>query len=102
MMRESIKDIASMVRPIPYPAKLPDGIEHLHCYLVDSGHCILAVPEVFLAEIGDNPMRYEVALPAKYVIETGWRPIAGTDSISVPVEYNDMFGAIVPDGYEEW
>ena len=101
-MRKSLQDIASMVKPIPYPAPLPEEIRHLHYYISDSGHCILAIPECLLAEAKDEPIDYEVPLPAKYVLSKGWRSLPGTDCISVQVKYDDTFGAIVPEEYEEW
>lgn len=101
-MRKSIQNIAHMVKPIPYPRPLPDEVAHLHCYVIDSGHCILAVPKCFAAEAADRPMDYEVPLPAKYVLETGWEAMPDCDSIMVDVPYDDMMGAVVPSRYEEW
>jgi len=102
MMRKSLQDISFMVRDIPYPGPLPMELVPLHCYVTDVGHSILAVPECLLASIQGDPMMYEVPLPAKFVIQNGWRAIPGTDSISVDVEYDDMLGAVVPDGYDEF
>ena len=101
-MRKSLQDIASMLRSTPYHSPLPDDIKHLHYYITDSGHCILAVPTVFLDKAASDPMDYEVPLPVRYVLEKGWKPIPGTDSISVDVVYDDIFGAMVPEEYDEW
>lgn len=101
-MRKSLQDIAHIVRQIPYPSQLPDEIKHLHCYIADSGHCILAVPESLLAEAKEDPELYEVPLPVKYVISKGWRTLPGTDCITVDVSYDEFLGAVVPDGFEEW
>ena len=102
-LRKSLKDISFMVRDIEYPAPLPDGIRHLHCYVTDGGHSILAVPKPLLGEaIRSDCQMYEVPLPVKYVLRTGWTQITGTDSISVDVPYSLDFGAMVPDGYDEF
>lgn len=101
-MRKSLQDIAHIVKPIQYPSPLPAEIAHLHCYVMDSGHCILAIPECLLAEAKDEPELYEVPLPVKYVIEMGWRALPGTDCITVDVPYDEFFGAKVPEGFEEW
>ena len=101
-MRKSLSDIACMVRDIPYPYPLPSAIQHLHCYLLDSGHCILAVPEEFLGKADKDYSDYEIGLPVKYVLDKGWKYIAGTDSISVSVKYDSVYGAIVPEEYSEF
>ena len=101
-MRKSLLDIAAAVRDVPYPRPLPDTIQHLHCYVLDSGHCILAVPEVFLGKADNDYSDYEVPLPVKYVLEKGWKAIPNTDSISVRVPYDPIFGATVPGKYSEW
>ena len=102
-MRKSLEDIAFMVRDIPYPKALPQAIAHLHAYIADAGHCVLAVPRALLPEAlrGDVTM-YELPLPVKYVLAMGWEAIDGTDSIAVDVSYDPMLGASVPDGYEEF
>lgn len=101
-MRRSLQDIASMIRDIPYHSPLPEDLRHLHCYVIDSGHCILAIPECLLAEAKVEPLLYEVPLPVRYVLKQGWRPLPGTDCITVPVPYDDTFGAVVPEGYDEF
>ena len=102
-MRKSLADISFMVRDIPYPGEIPQELRHLHCYLTDSGHCLLCVPESLTAEAaGQDIQLYEVPLPVKYVLSAGARPIPGTDSFSVPVPYDDFLGAVVPDGFDEF
>ena len=101
-MRKSLQGIENMVRPIPYHGTLPDEIKHLHYYISDSGHCIMAIPRSLVPEITDEPMEYEAALPVKYVLEKGWEKLPSTDCIVVDVEYDDMIGAVVPESYEEW
>lgn len=101
-MRKSLQDIAFMVRDIPYPGTIPEELAHLHCYISDSGHCILAIPEPLIAEMIEEPYMYEVAMPVKYVLKAGWRPLYGTDSIVVPVGYDPAIGALVPAGYDEF
>ena len=102
MIRKSLQDIAHMLRNKPYPKPLPAEVARLHCYVIDGGHCILAIPECFEQDAAGDPQAYEVPLAAKYVLEKGWRQMPGTDSIIVDVPYDSMFGAEVPDGYEEW
>lgn len=101
-MRDSLKDIAFMLKNIPYPKELPDDISHLHCYVSDGGHSILAVPQPLMDEAKGRYTLYEVPLPVKYVLEKGWQHIDDTDCIAVDVPYNNTFGAEVPDGYEEF
>lgn len=102
-LRKSLQDVAFMVQDIPYPRPLPAEIAHLHAYVIDGGHCILAVPTVFdklAAERGAE--LYEVPLPVKYVLAKGWKPFEGTDSILVDVPYDEDLGAMVPAGYDEF
>ena len=101
-MRESLRDLSGTLRQVPYPTPLPEAVQHLHCYLIDAGHCILAIPRRFEDTAAAQRMRYEVPLPAKYVLEHGWQQMPGTDSIVVDVPYDNNFGAMVPEGYEEW
>ena len=102
-MRESMKDIAFMVKNVAYPGAIPEEVAHLHYYVSDSGHCLVCVPKVFEEEaIERGVARYEVPLPVKYVLEKGYRFIPGTDAIVVDVKYDDDFWAMVPDGYDEF
>ncbi len=103
MYRKSMEDIRHMIRDIPYPAKLPAEIAHLHYYVLDAGHSIVCVPRTFLPFItAYNTADFEVPIPVKYVLEKGWEKIPGTDSVSVDVPYNDMLGVVLPDGYDEF
>ena len=62
-LRKSLEDIAYAVRDAPYPRPLPKGVEHLHCYVTDQGHCLLAIPEVLLVGAGRaNLWMYEVPM----------------------------------------
>lgn len=90
-MRKSLQDIAHMVKDVPYPKQLPDEISHLHCYISDSGHCILCIPKVFMPRISSGFSEYEVPLPVRYVLEKGWEPVEGTDAICVDVPYDNIF-----------
>lgn len=102
-MRKSLQDIAFMVREKPYPVPLPKEIAHLHCWVTDSGHCILCIPEAFRDRVTtDNYSDYEVPLPVRYVLGTGWSTLPGTDAVLVPVPYDRNLGALVPSGYEEF
>ena len=100
-MRRSLEDISFMVRNIPYPGRIPTEISHLHCYITDSGHSILAVPKPLMDRAVADPMMYEVPMPVRFVLDRGWKFIPGTDSICVDAEYNDAFGLVVPDEYPE-
>ena len=94
-----------MVRDVPYPGEIPQALAHLHAWLEDSGHSIMAVPKVFLDKARkEGCWLYEVPLPVRYVLAAGWEPIEGTDGIAVDVPYDSMMGAMVPDreAYEEF
>ncbi len=102
-LRDSLKDIPHMVRDISYPAPLPMALVPLHAYVTDTGHSIMAVPEAFVKDaLRDGCKWYEIPMPVRYVLETGWKPIPGTDAVSVPVPYDENMGALIPDGYEEY
>lgn len=102
-LRRSLQDIRHLVRPVPYPKQLPTELGPLHCYLADGGHCILAIPRPLLGEaLKKDPLMYEVPLPARFVLETGYAPVPGTDCVTVDVPYDEIFGAQVPEGYEEF
>ena len=92
-----------MVREVAYPGEMPEELKHLHYYVADTGHAIMAVPKCFegAAKAGKY-WEYEVPLPVKYVIEKGWEKIDGTDAVTVDVEYDDMLGVMVPDGSDEF
>ena len=102
-LRKSLQDISFMVRDVSYPHPLPIALIPLHAYVTDTGHSIMAVPECFAKDaLRDGCELYEIPLPVRYVLEQGWKPIPGTDSISVSVPYDENMGAMVPDGYEEF
>ena len=102
-LRKSLLDTAHMVKDVPYKKPLPIALIPLHAYVIDTGHCIMSVPEVFLEQaIQKGCELYEVPLPVRYVLEKGWKAIDGTDAICVDVPYDKNFGAMVPDGYEEF
>lgn len=101
-LRRSLKDIAHMVRNYPYPGELPEELENLHYYILDGGHCIVVIPEVFRDKaVARGCWRYEVPIPVKYVLAKGWKRIEGTDSVSCDVPYGE-FGAEVPAEYDEF
>lgn len=100
-MRKSLQDISFMVREKPYPAQIPEELAHLHCYVLDSGHCILAVPKPLMDEAAADPQMYEVPLPVRFVLDKGWTAIPGTDCICVDVPYDRQLGACVPPEYPE-
>lgn len=103
IIRESLRDIAFMVKDVPYPGDIPAEVAHLHYYISDSGHCIMSIPKVFEDKAKENgAAMYEVALPVKYVLEKGYRLLPGTDSIVVEVEYDEDFGTMIPEGYSEF
>ena len=47
VMGDGLKDAAHMMQDIPYPNPLPKEIEGFHAYLIDSGHGILCISDVF-------------------------------------------------------
>lgn len=100
-MRKSLADIQHMVRNIPYPHPLPDDIAHLHTYVIDQGHCILSVPQVFLMEAqGAGMDMYELPLPVRYVLQKGYWIKDGYCIVDVP--YDPTFGADTGDDCEEY
>lgn len=101
-IRKSLADIAHGLRDIPYPGELPREVRHLHAYLADSGHCLMAVP-LALRDFAmmDGISDYEIPLPVKYVLEKGYTQI-GADGICVDVPYDSEIGVLIPDGYDEF
>ena len=100
-LRRSLQDIAFMVREKPYPGAIPAEIRHLHCYLLDAGHSILAVPKPLMDEAREDPVMYETPLPVKFVLAKGWEEIPGTDCICVDVPYDSNLGVMVPPEFQE-
>jgi len=102
-MRKSLREIAHMVKETNYGKPFPIALIPLYTYVLDSGHSIMCVPEMFVEDaIKKGCCMYEIPLPVRYVLEKGWKQIPGTDSICVNVPYDPMISAIVPDGYEEY
>lgn len=77
---------------------LPETPADLHpyaCYIPDAGYCIMAIPEKFAAEAKRDPEMYLVPIPARYVIEQGYRIDNGI--VYAGVEYDPFMGVIVPE-----
>jgi hypothetical protein len=100
-MRKSLQNIAHMVQKRSYPGTLPKELEFYHYYILDSGHSIMCVLEVHLAEAIKIGMDgYEVPVPVKYVLEKGYRIVDGY--VIVDAEYDDVLGLVVDEKYSEF
>lgn len=67
----------------------------------DTGHVLMAIPEVLLNEAlenGDLDL-YEVPIPVKYVLEKGYRIFK--NHLLVEAEYDMTFGVMIPEKYVE-
>ena len=85
----------------PYHTSLPEDLEPLHFYLADSGHVIMCVIESFINQARETSYDdYECGLPVKYVLENGYTMENGY--CVVDVHYDENFGAIVDDDYNEY
>ena len=84
-----------------YPGDLPDDLFYHHYYLLDSGHCIMAIPQSLYNEAKADGKydEFEVPLPVKYVIERGYKIM--DDRVIVDVPCDNMLGAMVDDKYTE-
>ena len=81
---------------------LPQELQEFNYWIVDSGRCVMAVPETLLPEAeaaGDLDL-YEVPIPVKYVLEKGYRLYRG--HVIVEAGYDPEIGLVIPEGYEEW
>ena len=98
-VRKSLQDIAAMVDKRPcLQLRIPPELQPYHYYTLDGGHCIVCVPVCFLGEARARGMDdYEVPVPAKYVLEKGYRIEGGYIIVDVP--YDSTFGVTVPDKY---
>ena len=101
-MRKSLEDVKHMIRNKPYPNALPDKLAPFHAYVSDSGHCLMCIPAKFegTAFGASDPWGYEIPLPVKYVLETGYRQRG--DYLIVEVPYDDTLGATVDSKYDEF
>lgn len=102
MIRRSLADLnPKMVKKDNYPG-LPEVLREFNYYLDDSGHCIMAIPECLLPEAeknGDLEL-FEVPVPVKYIIENGC--YIYKKHVICDVEYDPIFGMVVPDEYREF
>ncbi|MBQ7372374.1 MAG: hypothetical protein IJW67_10970 [Blautia sp.] len=80
--------------------KIPEELIPYSCFVPDSGYCIMCIPKVFAEKAEENPARYCVPLPEKYVVDKGYSFVSGVPCVDV--QYSRILGAIVPEGYETW
>ena len=99
-MRRSLEDIAALVAKDYYPG-LPDELKEFNYTVVDSGHCIMAIPTILLAaaEASGDLDLYECTIPVKYVLEKGYRMYKG--HVIVDAEYDSTYGLLIPEKYFE-
>jgi hypothetical protein len=100
--RESLKDIAHMVREIEYPSDLPDALKPHHYYITDSGHSIMCVLKSMLSKAKEtgNYFMCELPVPVKYVLEAGFEIVDG--HIVVDAKYDSFIGLDVDEKYTEY
>ena len=101
-LRKSLDGILHMILDKPYPKPLPELLVEYHVYVVDSGHCICAIPKpLFGAALSSGePWMYEVPIPARYVLHTGWERHG--EYLVVDVPYDDIFGVEVDERQHEY
>ena len=81
-------------------AGLPAELEAFYAYLDGAGHTLYAIPESLRAEMAGDAADNQVPLPARFVLERGYRLENGL--LFCDVEYDPQFGALVPEGYDEY
>ena len=82
---------------------LPELYEPYYVYLKDSGHCLLCVPQKFFETAREDILsmhRYEVPVPAKYVLEK--QPAEYFGYLICEVPYLDDIGVFVDENYYEF
>lgn len=99
-MRKGLEDIKHMVRDVPYPFLLPDGLRAYHYYIADAGHCIMCVLKCHLNEAKDDMDSYEIPVPVRYVLETGYKIVDGY--VIIEAKYDSAFGLDVDEKYYEY
>ncbi|WP_030237429.1 hypothetical protein [Streptomyces sp. NRRL S-350] len=84
----------------PYPGQLPDELAPWHCYVVDSGHCIV----VTLPKKNGKPPRERDTVPApvKAVLRTGWTIHNYTGYVVCDLPYDRDLGLLVDEADTEW
>lgn len=82
-----------------YPG-LPKELEPFSAYIMDSGLCVMCIPEKFRVQAGNNPDDYEVGIPTKYVLTHQYGIENGYVFIDVP--YDDALGVVVDEEYEQY
>lgn len=99
-MRNSLKNIAHMVREIAYKGNLPEELKPYHTYLLDAGHSIMCILEGHLDKAQKSGMDdYEIPVPVKYVLEKGYKIVDGY--VLVDAEYDNSLGLMVDEEYTE-
>jgi hypothetical protein len=96
-MRKSLRDIAHMVREVPYPGELSEELKPYHSYLIDRGHVIMCVLEMHLEQARGDMDNYELGVPVSYVLEKGYRFVKGY--VVVDAQYNNEIGLDIDDKY---
>ena len=99
-VRNSLKDLdpAYYHKTSKNEYQVPEELRDLCYWFADSGYCILGVPKCFENE--GAMWDYEVPIPAKYVLEKGWKKYG--DYIIVDVPYDDETGLVVDEKYDEY
>ena len=99
-LRKSLRDVAAMVDLNKEYPGLPKKLEPFSVYILDSGFCIMSIPEMFREPAKDDPDAYEVGVPTKYVLTHPYSIEKGYVLIDVP--YDEKFGISVDGAYWEY
>lgn len=95
----SVTSLASKERVNRYPG-LNSELYKWYEYLPDAGHCINVVPLCFQRVATGNEKDYQVPVPVKYVLKTGYTVVNGY--VFCEVQYDESLGAIIPEEFEEF
>lgn len=102
-MRKSLEDLnPAMIRKVNNYPDLPDELVEYCYYLSDCGYSIMAIPECLLSEHikSTDLWEYEVPMPVKYVLATGYRMFEGY--VIVKAKYDNIFGLVIDGDYDEY
>lgn len=101
------RTLAGMLLERPYPGELPAELAPWHCYVKDSGHCLLVVldpVEVGYQPTAGGPARVEeacVPVPVKAVLGAGWR-IGEGGYVHAAVRYDPELGVVTDPEDDEF
>ncbi|MFI7415262.1 hypothetical protein ACIBU0_42180 [Streptomyces sp. NPDC049627] len=101
------RTLAGLLLDRPYPGELPAEVAPWHCYVKDSGHCLLVVldpVEEGSKPSAGGPARVEeacVPVPVKAVLRAGWT-IGEGGYVHTPVRYDHVLGVVTDPEDDEF